>query len=121
MNKREHRLTKRDYRLMVEENERVREVGRTETAEKARRIEQLKEAARLAQEEFLRMVQSFGVSDYHASLKVLGLAPPVTRDEIQTAYRTLARVHHPDAGGSADEFRRIESAYRTALELNGGK
>jgi DnaJ-class molecular chaperone len=121
MSKREHRLTKRDYRLMVEENERVREVGRTETAEKVRRIEQLKEAARLAQEEFLRMVQSFGTRDGHESLKVLGLAPPVTRDEIRTAYRKLARVHHPDVGGNADEFRQIETAYRAALDLNGGK
>jgi hypothetical protein len=49
------------------------------------------------------------------SLQVLGLSPPVTRDEIRTAFLNLARVHHPDAGGDAEAFVRIESAYRSAL------
>jgi DnaJ-class molecular chaperone len=52
---------------------------------------------------------------YSQSLEVLGLSPPVTRLEIRTAYLNLAKVHHPDAGGDADAFRRIDDAYRAAL------
>lgn len=34
-------------------------------------------------------------------------------DEIRTAYRRLARVHHPDAGGSEAVFKGINAAYET--------
>jgi DnaJ-domain-containing protein 1 len=62
------------------------------------------------------LLQRQGVVPYEENLKVLGLTPPSTRDEIQNAYRKLAKLHHPDTGGNADEFRRIETAYRAALE-----
>ncbi|MGH7562948.1 MAG: J domain-containing protein [Gemmatimonadota bacterium] len=43
---------------------------------------------------------------YRESLRALGLFAPVTLEEIQTAYRRRAKIHHPDraaANGNADE------------------
>jgi hypothetical protein len=62
------------------------------------------------------MEERFG-PNIESSLKILGLTPPVTRLEIRTAYLSLAKVLHPDVGGNADEFRRINTAYRAALGL----
>lgn len=39
----------------------------------------------------------------------------LNQDGIRRQYRTLARIYHPDAGGSADSFRLLEAAYRAAL------
>ena len=50
-------------------------------------------------------------------LVILGLLPPCTAAEVRAAYRRLALVTHPDVGGSDDEFREIEGAYRQALAL----
>jgi hypothetical protein len=54
--------------------------------------------------------------DYRKSLDVLGLVPPNTRDEIRTAYVALAKLHHPDRGGDADQFARATKAYRFVME-----
>lgn len=35
--------------------------------------------------------------------------------EIRRKYRSLARHHHPDTGGSSESFRLLETAYREAL------
>ncbi|KAL9667659.1 hypothetical protein QQ045_002022 [Rhodiola kirilowii] len=45
---------------------------------------------------------------------VLGIKTSATCKEIKQAYRTLARVSHPDVASSgADEFIKIHSAYST--------
>jgi hypothetical protein len=43
--------------------------------------------------------------------EVLGVPRTATAEEIRRAYLTLARRHHPDAGGSADEMRRLNEAW----------
>lgn len=43
--------------------------------------------------------------------RVLGVSPDASKRQIKGAYRRLAREHHPDAGGNADDFRRIQEAY----------
>lgn len=43
--------------------------------------------------------------------EVLGLAPDADRAAVRRAYRTLSKRHHPDHGGSREEFRRIVEAY----------
>jgi DnaJ like chaperone protein len=57
------------------------------------------------------------------SLATLGLAPPATVEEIKTAYRRLAAVHHPDrfqtlgpsaVSAATRTFQRISSAYEYA-------
>ena len=47
----------------------------------------------------------------------LGLSHwPITLSEVKTAYRQQARQSHPDAGGSAEAFLRVQSAYEKLKE-----
>ena len=48
-------------------------------------------------------------------LQVLGLGLNATEEQVKTAYRRLARRHHPDVGGDAEEFKRVHAAYEMAL------
>jgi len=49
------------------------------------------------------------------ALKLLGLTPDATPEAIKRAYRHLAKAHHPDLGGDAEAFHRLEAAYRLLL------
>jgi len=42
---------------------------------------------------------------------VLGIDPTATSEQIKTAYRKLARQHHPDSGGDAEKFKQVTEAY----------
>ncbi len=42
----------------------------------------------------------------------LKITETASQDDIKKAYRRLASKHHPDKGGSKDDFQRIEEAYR---------
>ena len=46
--------------------------------------------------------------DYY---KTLGVPRTATADEIKTAFRKLARTHHPDAGGDEAKFKELNEAY----------
>ncbi len=49
--------------------------------------------------------------------EVLGLAPTASAEEIKTAYRQLAKLHHPDRdGGDAAQFSRIQDAYEVLCD-----
>jgi DnaJ domain len=52
---------------------------------------------------------------------ILGISADATADEIRTARRELARTHHPDAGGDADDMRRINEATELALARLTGR
>lgn len=43
--------------------------------------------------------------------EVLGVDEKASEDEIKKAFRKLAVKHHPDAGGSEEEFKEISQAY----------
>lgn len=43
--------------------------------------------------------------------RLLGVPPTATPVEVKRAYRRLAREHHPDQGGDAATFHRIQLAY----------
>lgn len=38
-----------------------------------------------------------------------------SEDDIKKAYRTLAKIHHPDKGGKEEDFKEITAAYEAAL------
>lgn len=42
---------------------------------------------------------------------VLGISPTSSHDEIQSAYRALARILHPDSGGDRHAFEVLQEAY----------
>ena len=48
--------------------------------------------------------------DYY---KVLGVGENADEQEIKKAYRKLSLRHHPDRGGDAEEFKKINEAYST--------
>lgn len=81
--------------------------------------------------EALRGMERWGVSDFidRAFTGFTALPPPKTEtwysvlevpehasvQEIKDAYRKKVKTHHPDAGGSADSFRRLNEAYQTGM------
>jgi hypothetical protein len=52
-------------------------------------------------------------------LGVLGLLPGADLEVAEAAYRTLARRHHPDRGGSLDVMRRLNWAIQEIRERRG--
>ncbi|WP_342674245.1 DnaJ domain-containing protein [Nitriliruptor alkaliphilus] len=55
----------------------------------------------------------------HEALRLLGLQEPVEDSEVVSAYRRLARQHHPDLGGDAEIFRTLTVARDLLLAPNG--
>ena len=52
---------------------------------------------------------------------VLGVSKDATREEITKAYRKLALKHHPDRGGDAEEFKKINEANEILSDPVKGK
>lgn len=48
-------------------------------------------------------------------LEVLGLEVGCDQEAVNAAYRSLAKKHHPDHGGDAKDFKRLQAAYEEAL------
>ncbi len=48
----------------------------------------------------------------------LWLRPGAPREVIDAAFRALARLHHPDSGGSEEAMQRLNAAYRTITTEN---
>lgn len=48
---------------------------------------------------------------------VLGVDPGADEEVVRAAYRTMMKKHHPDQGGSTEEFIRIKRAYE-AIQQN---
>lgn len=53
---------------------------------------------------------SLPIGQRREALRRLGLQDPVERFEVVSAYRRLARQHHPDLGGDPDVFRSLTVA-----------
>lgn len=45
------------------------------------------------------------------AMKLMGLSEGFTTNDVKKAYRRLAKVHHPDLGGTQENFIRLTKAY----------
>ena len=52
--------------------------------------------------------------------EVLGVDPDADRKTVERRYRELVKEVHPDAGGSAAEFKRVKEAYREIVDDQTG-
>lgn len=50
-------------------------------------------------------------------IKILGLTYPFTKGELKHNFRQLVLVHHPDKGGTEENFIRIKDAYDILLSM----
>ena len=55
---------------------------------------------------------------YADACSELWLKPGAPREVIDAAYRALARLYHPDAGGSEEAMTRLNLAYRQIVTEN---
>jgi DnaJ-class molecular chaperone len=47
----------------------------------------------------------------------LGLSPSATKLEVKQAWRKLCMIHHPDRGGTDQQFQELTVAFEEALKL----
>jgi hypothetical protein len=76
-------------------------------------LDGLREAVRGPREKSCRPSQSERRSqedEYTRALRLLGLAPGASDDQIESAFRKAARRHHPDVGGDPAKFRELVDA-----------
>lgn len=50
---------------------------------------------------------------------ILGITPSASEAEIKTAFRKLAKKHHPDVGGDTKKFMEIKHAYEQVMKGHG--
>lgn len=107
-------------RILQRPINRTRDMAATED-EIARAQERLKQI-----EERLQNFQQAGVSPActplreQEALQVLGLsAHGLTNEKLKEAYRKLAKMHHPDAGGNNEKMAKINKAYEVASQVLG--
>ncbi|AFO58451.1 MULTISPECIES: J domain-containing protein [unclassified Natrinema] len=52
--------------------------------------------------------------------EILGVTKDASSNEIREAYRNRVKETHPDTGGSEDEFKQVNVAYRAIIAPEGG-
>lgn len=64
--------------------------------------------------------QEMSAHDTEMCYKILGLSPGSTWAEIERAYRTKAKIHHPDKGGDEDAMRVLNDVYTKLKKTRRG-
>ena len=54
---------------------------------------------------------------YKNEMKILGLEFPFDQEDLKKAFKQLALKTHPDQGGDATEFIKVNSAYETLMNI----
>ena len=50
------------------------------------------------------------------AIKLLGLKGEFTKSDVKSAYRNLSKIHHPDCGGTDENFKRLNKAYNYVMD-----
>lgn len=50
------------------------------------------------------------------AMSLLGLSEGFTQDDVKKAYRRLSKKHHPDMGGTEENFIRLNKAYKYLMK-----
>ena len=88
--------------------------NRQHSARQGRRTRTDQRASDRNSESYGRSGQS-SESSKRKAFHILGLKPGSSQELIKKAYRRLVKQHHPDLGGSAEEFRKINDAYQLLM------
>jgi hypothetical protein len=48
--------------------------------------------------------------------EILGVRENASKSDIMNAYRSLAKIHHPDVGGSKEMFLKLRKAYEEGIK-----
>jgi DnaJ-class molecular chaperone len=56
------------------------------------------------------------MEEIEKALEILELPRLVTKADIKRQYRYIAKKHHPDLGGKAEEMEKINHAYRILMK-----
>jgi curved DNA-binding protein CbpA len=48
--------------------------------------------------------------------RILKIKKSATKEEIKIAYREMSKKHHPDTGGSVEEFHKLKAAYDILMD-----
>lgn len=48
--------------------------------------------------------------------EILGIRPDADKEAVVNAFRALAKIHHPDMGGNAEDFKRLRLAYQEGVK-----
>ena len=56
------------------------------------------------------------ISDGNVWYEILGVKQDATKEEIINAYKAMAKVHHPDMGGTQESFLKLRKAYEKGLK-----
>jgi len=87
---------------------------RLQSSRKSRRTRSDQRASDRNSQSYSRNNKSSNCS-INEALHILGLKRGASKDSIKKSYRRLVKQHHPDLGGSADEFRKVNEAYQQLI------
>lgn len=77
------------------------------------RMNEQRGVGELAQQAYAQLAAPQADTGYrNLNLAALELQPGATDEEIEQAWRRMAREHHPDAGGDEEVFKQLNAAYR---------
>lgn len=116
----EHKKKMEEVRIAKEKKERREEAehrGRKEKEfnEYFERIS--REYAKKLHEEITRKAQPKVDRNKMNAIKLMGLSSNPTIEEVKKSYRKLSKIHHPDTGGSQENFIRLTKAYDYLMKI----
>jgi len=56
------------------------------------------------------------LSDGNVWYEILGVKPEASKSDIMNAYKSMAKIHHPDVGGTKESFVKLRKAYEEGLK-----